>query len=157
MKYQKRLIRNLNKLIKYKGTSKNIINITQIFGFDNIDIYKYYINKYHVQKSNQYDQIVQGKGGDIYTFPGYVNNTDSNKNYELQFIRVPLNELVNNYLKDEESIFSSKIYISLCTLSCFCSLDELCVAPRREEITIIITRIIIPSLIKFFINKFPFK
>ena len=111
MKYQKRLIRNLNKLIKYKGTSKNIVNITQIFGFDNIDIYKYYINKYHVQKSNQYDQIVQGKGGDVYTFPGYVNNTNSNMNYELQFIRVPLNELVNNYLKDEESIFSYDQFI----------------------------------------------
>lgn len=111
MKYQKRLIRNLNKLIKYKGTSKNIINITKIFGFDNIDIYKYYLNKSHVQRNNIYDQKVIGEAGDIYTFPGYVNNANSNENYELQFIRVPLNELVNNYLKDEESIFSYDEFI----------------------------------------------
>lgn len=145
MKYQKRLIRNLNKLIKYKGTSKNMINITQIFGFENIDIYKYYLNKYHIQRSNDNDIQIINKDGTMYNFPGYIDNsytlvydkdiTDANgniihhegdiqydedgnpikinedKNYEMRFIKVPIREMVNSYLKDDESIFSYDDFI----------------------------------------------
>lgn len=145
MKYQKRLIRNLNKLIKYKGTSKNMINIIQIFGFENIDIYKYYLNKYHTQRTGNCDISVINKDGNLYKFPGYIDNsnlvrydkdvldkngnvvhkegdivydsdgtpmkTNDERNYEMRFIRVPIREMVNSYLKDEESIFSYDDFI----------------------------------------------
>ena len=45
LKYQIRIVKNLNKLIKYKSTEKNIQDILDIFSIDNAEIYKYYILK----------------------------------------------------------------------------------------------------------------
>ena len=45
LKYQIRIVKNLNKLIKYKSTEKNIEDILNIFSIDNAEIYKYYILK----------------------------------------------------------------------------------------------------------------
>jgi hypothetical protein len=45
MKYRKRLLKNLNAIIENKGTSKAILNIVEIFGFESIHIFKYYLIK----------------------------------------------------------------------------------------------------------------
>ena len=45
LKYQIRIVKNLNKLIKYKSTEKNINDILDIFSIDNAEIYKYFILK----------------------------------------------------------------------------------------------------------------
>jgi len=45
IKYQVSLVKNLNKLIKFKSTDKCIIDIISIFGIDNINVFKYYILK----------------------------------------------------------------------------------------------------------------
>ena len=41
LKYQKRLVKNLNTLIKYKSCDKNLLDIVSLFGFDNIELFKY--------------------------------------------------------------------------------------------------------------------
>src|SRR5699024_8501658 len=41
LKYQKRLVKNLNRLIKYKSCDKNLIDIASLFGFDNVELFKY--------------------------------------------------------------------------------------------------------------------
>jgi len=45
LKYQKRILKNINYLIKNKGTTKAIINVLDIFGFDNIKVMKYFLCK----------------------------------------------------------------------------------------------------------------
>jgi len=45
LKYQKRILKNINYLIKNKGTTKVIINVLDIFGFDNIKVMKYFLGK----------------------------------------------------------------------------------------------------------------
>ena len=45
LKYQKRLVKNLNRLIKYKSCDKNLIDISKLFGFDNIQLFKYWLMK----------------------------------------------------------------------------------------------------------------
>lgn len=45
LKFQKKILKNLNNLLKYKGTEKSIIDIVDIFNFENINVFKYYLSK----------------------------------------------------------------------------------------------------------------
>ena len=45
LKYQIKIVRNLNKLIRYKSTTKNVEDILEIFGAEGTTVYKYYIYK----------------------------------------------------------------------------------------------------------------
>ena len=45
LKYQIRIVKNLNKLIKYKSTTKNIYDILEIFSVEGTTVYKYYLYK----------------------------------------------------------------------------------------------------------------
>ena len=45
LKYQIRIVKNMNKLIRYKSTNQNIHDILEIFSFEGTVVYKYYIYK----------------------------------------------------------------------------------------------------------------
>ena len=45
LKYQIRIVKNLNRLIKYKSTTKNIHDILDIFSVNGTKVYKYYLYK----------------------------------------------------------------------------------------------------------------
>jgi len=45
LRYQTVIVKNLNKLIKYKSTTQNILDILAIFNSENTIIYKYYLMK----------------------------------------------------------------------------------------------------------------
>lgn len=96
IKYQIRLVQNLNRLKKYGGSNKCIVDICSLFGFDNIEIFKYYILR---------DRNVGDDGN--YTFnkkedplnPGtYID--DDEKNYTLKFIKVPIDGIADDYIRD---------------------------------------------------------
>jgi hypothetical protein len=59
LKYQKRLLKNVNNFIITKGTNKVIIDIVQMFGFENVQLMKYYLvkvfNKDSVTNETQWD------------------------------------------------------------------------------------------------------
>ena len=56
LKYQIALVKNLNKLIKFKSTDKCIVDIISIFGINNIEVFKYYIMKdRYLNKPNDLD------------------------------------------------------------------------------------------------------
>lgn len=44
-KYQLSLVRNINKLLKYKSTDKIIVDICSLFGFNSVQLFKWYILK----------------------------------------------------------------------------------------------------------------
>lgn len=112
IKYQKRLIRSLNRLIKWKGTDKVIKTIAAIFGFENIEIFKYYLYKFHKPSSDK-ELSKEVDIGDIhYTIDGYKETDNPLQKYELHFVRVPLDGLVNDYLKDDSCILSYENTIS---------------------------------------------
>ena len=83
LKYQKRLVKNLNRLIKYKSCDKNLIDIASLFGFDNVDLFKYYLLK---------DPIMLEDGTykhDTYEDPKTGEDVeDLDANYELKFLKV---------------------------------------------------------------------
>jgi hypothetical protein len=45
MVYRKRLLKNLNYLLEHKGTDQVIIRIISLFGFEDINLFKYYLIK----------------------------------------------------------------------------------------------------------------
>ena len=91
IKYQINMMKNLNKLIKYKATSINMIDICSLFGFPDISVFKYYI-----LKDRRFDKETQDY---IFSF-----NEDGSENldaeYELKFVKVPIDEEPDQYIKD---------------------------------------------------------
>lgn len=111
LKYQKRLVKNLNRLIKYKSCDKNLVDIVSLFGFDDIKLFKYYLLRLPIvnEDGSYRHDVVEDPitGKDI---PDYENN------YELKFLRVPIDEIsddhMRNYLnyKDYDTITTSDQY-----------------------------------------------
>lgn len=98
LKYQKRLVRNLNRLIKYKSCDKNLVDIVSLFGFNDIKLFKYYIMRIPIMNEDgtyRHDTIEDPKTGkDI---PDYENN------YELKFLRVPIDESADENIRHESN------------------------------------------------------
>lgn len=96
LKYQKAMCKNINKLIKYSGSDKGIVDICSLFGFDNIEIFKYYIMRERkIGEDGRHIFPVDGKGKPV---------TDPSALYDLKFLKVPLNNVADDHAKDSTSI-----------------------------------------------------
>lgn len=85
LKYQIRIVKNLNKLIKYKSSNKNNLDILEIFALKDTTIYKYYLYK---------KRLTDGYGN-------YLNNENESDNYELEFVQCVMGDTYDNYIKDQ--------------------------------------------------------
>jgi hypothetical protein len=94
VKYQINLMKNINNLLKFKSTEKNMSDICALFGFDNIDIYRYYILKRRKRTDSDYyiDEDIE--------------NHDPINEYEMNFIKVPLGDSADMYIKENENYLS---------------------------------------------------
>lgn len=91
IKYQVNMMKNLNKLIKYKATGINMVDICSLFGFPNIQVFKYYI-----LKNRKFDPET-----DDYIFNYNDDGTENlEADYELKFLRVPLEDMPDEYIRD---------------------------------------------------------
>ena len=96
LKYQKRLVKNLNRLIKYSSCEKNFVDISSLFGFDNIEIFKYYLLRQPIKDENgnyKHDTKIDPETG--------LDVDDTEANYELKFVRVPIDGLIDEYIRDD--------------------------------------------------------
>lgn len=84
LKYQIRIVKNLNNLIKYKSTQRNFEDIINIFNLRETNIYTYYL--YKKRKTDS-----QGH---------YIEDPDLEKMYDLLFIEVILGDTYDNYIKN---------------------------------------------------------
>ena len=112
LKYQIALVKNLNKLIKFKSTDKCIVDIISIFGVENIQVFKYYIMKDHnvvlekpigqkesdVYYLDESREIIDQKGNS-YQLP------DNDTNYDLKFIKVPLQGKYDDYIRTDANLY----------------------------------------------------
>ena len=78
LKYQIKIVKSLNKLIKYKSTNRNTKDILDIFDLKGTSIYKYYLFKKRIANSEE----------------SYSDD------YELKFIASELGDTYDNYIKD---------------------------------------------------------
>ena len=83
LKYQIKIVKNLNKLIKYKSTNRNNQDILDIFNLKGTAIYKYYLYKRRL------------RDGD-----GYKDTGDDTLDYELLFVATEIGDNFDNYIKD---------------------------------------------------------
>lgn len=90
--YQIALVKNLNKLIKFKSSDKCIVDIVSVFGVPNIKVFKYYILKDR-NVNNEIDNE-------------YVANDDIDKDYTLKFIKVPIMEKYDDYIRTNNNILT---------------------------------------------------
>ena len=113
LKYQISLVKNLNKLIKFKSTDKCIVDIVSIFGISDIEIFRYYILKDH-------NVVIEKNAGEKESEVYYLDNTtekvdqhgdtyveqDNDSNYDLKFIKVPLQGNYDDYIRTESNIYT---------------------------------------------------
>jgi len=90
LKYQVSLIRVLNKIIKYKSSSKNIYDLASIFDFDDIQVFKYYLVKN--RKTDSKGDYVEANDSTLLS--------DMEKVYDLYFIKTPVDEVFDDYAND---------------------------------------------------------
>lgn len=84
LKYQIRIVKNLNKLIKYKSSNKNFEDILSIFALKESSIYKYYL----------YKKRRTDKDGN------YVTEGSVSDKYDLEFVKSKFDESYDNSIKD---------------------------------------------------------
>ena len=94
-KYQLAMVKNMNRLIKFKGTTQSIVDICSLFGCDNIQIFKYYILRDRRKDSdgNYINNYITDEDGNI--------KEDVDANYELKFLKVPIDDMADNYIYDK--------------------------------------------------------
>lgn len=81
LKYQIRIVKNLNKLIKYKSSNQNIQDILDIFDVPNTKIYKYWLYKKKDKKSKGYSlEFISSDYKESYD--AYVKDTKYRTNYD---------------------------------------------------------------------------
>ena len=86
LKYQKRLVKNLNRIIKFKSCDKCLIDIASLFGFENAELFEYWILKDPIMNPDgtyKHDTYEDPKTGE--------DKEDLEANYELKFVKVPMN------------------------------------------------------------------
>jgi hypothetical protein len=102
VKYQIAMMKNINTLLKYKSTTRNMVDICSLFGFPDIQIFKYYLLK---------DRNLDSNGNYIYTTKQETNENgelvtveDIDTDFDLKFIKVPLDGKADEYIKSKENI-----------------------------------------------------
>jgi hypothetical protein len=108
MQYHKLIVKNINRLISYKGSTQVIYELFDIFGLPDMSIYEYYILKTH--------RFVNGK-------PVFSKNEDGSYNlkamYDIKFAKVQLyNDPVSdisdpqNHVSYEDMVRNDPYWIS---------------------------------------------
>jgi len=72
IKYQRAMLKNLNILIKYKASTKNMVDICNLFGFSDITVFGYYMLKSKLKDNNG----------------NYILDEDNDINYSLEDVYV---------------------------------------------------------------------
>lgn len=99
LKYQKRLVKNLNRLIKFKSSDKNLVDIASLFGFENVELFKYHLLKDPIMLSDgsyKSDTKTNPKTGE--------EEEDLESNYELKFLKVPFDGSADEAIRDPFNI-----------------------------------------------------
>lgn len=90
LKYQIAMVKNLHTLLKYKSTSKCMVDICSLFGFKNIKIFKYYLLK---------DRNIDLATGDYIYAEDEDGNEDFEAEFELKFLKLPLENDLDDYVR----------------------------------------------------------
>lgn len=81
VKYQLAMIKNVNTLLKYKSTNRNIVDICSLFGFPDIGVFTYYILKTKKIPKEKFEFYTEDDINPIYpTGTYYIKSLDVKNN-----------------------------------------------------------------------------
>lgn len=86
--YHRKIVKNINRLIGYKGSSKVFYDLFNIFDLAQMDIYSYYITKVHLMDHNgnpTFIPLKDSEGNIIYDDKGRPKLSD--ENYSIAFAK----------------------------------------------------------------------
>lgn len=95
VKYLRRIVKNMNYLLQYKGTNKVLIDIVNLFGFSNVEVFKYYLLKDYKKKVENGNVVPN------------VDYNDYYNSFDLGFVQVPLDETNNTRYIKENYLYKS--------------------------------------------------
>lgn len=81
LRYHKLIVRDINRLLSYKGSSRVLFDLFKIFDYGSMEIFQYYIFKIHKFDMN-------GNPLFIYNEDGSFNNEQM---FDISFVKVPFN------------------------------------------------------------------
>ncbi len=91
LEYHRKIVKNINKLISYKGSSKVFFDLFDIFDLGSMDIYSYFLTKTHVLDKDGNPLFIVKKdanGNELRDAEG--NPILDSKNYDIKFSRVKI-------------------------------------------------------------------
>ena len=91
LRYQIRMVKNIHTLLKYKSTATCMVDICSLFGFKNVKVFKYYLLR---------DRNIDHTTGEYVFAEDEEGNEDYDKEYTLKFIKLPLEDNVEEYIRD---------------------------------------------------------
>lgn len=100
--YQIRMVKNLNKLIKFKSTTKNIVDICSLFGYDDIQIFKYYLLRNRKRDDNGNYIYANKVVTDDNTGERHLEE-DLDEEYELKFLQCPIEKEYDDVIRDKSN------------------------------------------------------
>lgn len=86
-RYQISMVKNFHRLLINKSTTQSILDILQIFGMKNIDIFKYYLVKRRTLDSEN----------------NYIESGNIEDDYVLEFLKCPIDDNPDDYLHDDKN------------------------------------------------------
>lgn len=117
LKYQVSMMKNLNTLLKFKSTSKCMVDICSIFGFDDVRIFKYYLLRDRkLDENNEYQfnykkEVTYEKGDPITEVRTSVIVTDGMTSITVPFPFESFVEKGNTFMvKIDDTLLSSDDY-----------------------------------------------
>lgn len=102
LEYHRKIVKNINNLISYKGSSQVFFDLFDIFDLGTMSIYSYFLTKTHILDENGVPlfNIKQDEdGNDMYDDEG--NPILDESNYELNFSRIKLQNDPSLAISDE--------------------------------------------------------
>lgn len=96
--YHKRIVKKINQLIRYKGSNQVFVNLCDLFDYDILGVYQYYLFKERKFDANNnpltyYTEKVDSAGNIVYNEDGTpVMVPDYKKMYNIFFLKTNINE-----------------------------------------------------------------
>ena len=84
LRYQIAMVKNIHTLIKYKSTAQCMVDICSLFGFTNVQVFKYYLLK---------DRNVDLATGE------YSMTGNNDEDFTLKFVKLPLEDDLDEYIR----------------------------------------------------------
>lgn len=84
LRYQIAMVKNIHTLIKYKSTAQCMVDICSLFGFTNVQVFKYYLLK---------DRNIDLATGE------YSMTGNNDEDFTLKFVKLPLEDDLDEYIR----------------------------------------------------------